>query len=344
LSQTIKSISKAASLTALGNMTSRLSGLIRDLLYSYFWGTSAAISSFLVAFMVPNLFRRVFGDGALSNAFIPKFTDKVKLGNHKASDFASNILSVTFIALAVFCTVIALCCLLASYFTTGRYRLIFQLLSFMIPYALLICLTCLICGVLNVYKEFFLPSMMSVVLNICLIFFTLCSGLFLAGNAEQQVWCVAAGVLCGGVLQLAIVYFSLKKKGIFLKWKPDFKNPELSAVWKLFLPGMFAAMLFQLNTLADKFIGTWIGDDAVASLYYSERLTYLPVGVFGVAMGVACLPAMAKAAAVKDSVKLSESLAFGLKTICFLTFPCAIAMFLYHQPILIMVFQRGVEF
>ena len=334
-----ENISSSAIKTSIGNLISRLSGLIRDILFARYFGTNANISAFLTALTFPNLARRVFGEGALTASFIPLLSDKIE-NQEEAEKFASNILSIATI-MTVFLTLISIIiCIALMIFTEGKTKSIAKLSAWLMPYMILICLSALISGILNLKKSFTLPAISSVFFNIFLIIGCLISPLHNL-SINNNVYVLISAVLISGIAQLFTLLYALRKNGLHLHWNPNFKSPDWLSVKKLFIPGILGSSVAQLSVLSDRLIANYISDYAVSALYYAERLTYFPVGIFGVALGVACLPFMSKAINKNDTLELMSSFRFAIRQTVFLTLPCTLLFYLYHIDILKVIFMRG---
>ena len=332
-------LSSSALKSAIGNFASRLSGLVRDILFALFFGTSGAMSAFITALTIPNLSRRIFGEGALTASFIPLLSDRLK-NEDDMWKFTSIILSVTVVLTSILAFAGIIICLIISFFVSDKNALILTLTSWLLPYMVFICLSAQLSGILNLLKSFTLPSISSVFLNIALISACLISTLFDLSTGAKIYFLVAA-VLISGIFQFSVLFKALKGKGAELNWKPDFKSQEWLSVKKLFLPGILGASVAQLSVMSDRLIAIWIGDHAVSALYYSERLTYFPVGIFAVALGTACLPFMSKAVSENNHKELMSSFSFGLRQVTFLTIPCSVLFFMHYKDIMEIIYKRG---
>ncbi|MCM8540981.1 MAG: murein biosynthesis integral membrane protein MurJ [Lentisphaeraceae bacterium] len=332
-------LSSSAIKSALGNFASRISGLLRDICFALFFGTSGAMSAFITALTIPNLSRRIFGEGALTASFIPLLSDKLK--NEKDTwAFASTILSVTTVITSILGLLGIVTCVIISFFVSNRSGLILTLTSWLLPFMIFICLSAQISGILNLLKSFTLPAISSVFLNLFLILGCILST-FSELSQESKIYFLVAAVLISGVVQLVFLYRELIKKGASLKWSPDFKSADWLSVKKLFLPGILGASVAQLSVMSDRIIALWIGDHAVSALYYSERLTYFPVGIFAVALGAACLPFMSKAVSNNDHEELMSAFSFGIRQVVFLTIPCSVLFFMHYTDIMNIIYKRG---
>ena len=332
-------LSSSAIKTAAGNFGSRMSGFLRDVLFANFFGTSGAMSAFLTALTFPNLSRRIFGEGALTASFIPLLSDKLK--NEKdAWSFTSTILSITTVLTSVIALLGIIGCSVTAILITGDKQIIFKLTAWLLPYMVFICLSALISGTLNLLKSFSLPALSSTFLNIFLILTCLATSLTDI-SIEKKILFLAFAVIFSGIFQCAVLYRALVKKGAKLKWQPNFKSDHWTDVKKLFIPAILGSSVAQLSVLSDRIIANWLGDHAVSALYYSERLTYFPVGIFGVALGVACLPYMSRAVSNDNQRQLMDAFSFGLRQVAFLTIPCSALFLLYNSEILTIAFKRG---
>jgi putative peptidoglycan lipid II flippase len=327
-------LSSSAIKTGLGNFGSRVTGLFRDILFASYFGTSGTMSAFLAALTLPNLSRRIFGEGALTASFIPLLSDKLK-NEDDTWKFASLILSITVVLTTILALAGITTCLLMTYFVSPDKQLLFKLCAWTLPYMVFICLSALISGILNLLKSFSLPALSSMIFNVALIItclFTSTTNM----SIEAKITSLTFAVLISGFL-----YRALKQHGARLKWNPDFKSSDWLKVKKLFLPGILGASVAQLSVLSDRIIAIGIGDHAVSALYYSERLTYFPVGIFGVALGVACLPYMSKAVSQGNDQDLMHAFSFGFRQTIFLTIPCTFIFYHYHTDIMTIIFKRG---
>lgn len=332
-------LSSSALKSALGNFASRISGLLRDILFALYFGTSGAMSAFITALTIPNLSRRIFGEGALTASFIPLLSDRLK-NEDDMWKFTSIILSVTVLLTSILAAAGIVLCLLISLFVNDKNALILTLTSWLLPYMVFICLSAQLSGILNLLKSFTLPSVSSVFLNIALIAACLITTLFDI-SPNSKIYFLIAAVLISGIFQFSVLFKALKGKGAVLKWMPDLKSSEWLSVKKLFIPGILGASVAQLSVMSDRLIAIWIGDHAVSALYYSERLTYFPVGIFAVAIGTACLPFMSKAVSEDNHEELMSSFSFAMRQVAFLTIPCSILFLMHYRDIMEIIYKRG---
>ena len=267
-----ENISSSAIKTGIGNLISRFSGLLRDYLFAYFFGTSSIISAFLTALAFPNLSRRVFGEGALTASFLPLLSDKID-NNKKATSFASNILSIATILTTGLTLLSIVICLILVFLAPAYTQTIAKLTAWLMPYMIFICLSALLSGILNLKGSFTLPAISSVLFNLFLIGGCLISPLINL-QGDQNIYILIAAVLISGLTQLLTLYFALRRRNFKLRWSPNFKSPHWLSVKTLFIPGIIGASVAQISVFTDKIIANFIGPHAVSSLYYAERLTY----------------------------------------------------------------------
>ncbi|OVE82230.1 murein biosynthesis integral membrane protein MurJ [bacterium M21] len=344
-----KQISKGMATGSAGTITSRISGLARDMILSRCFGTNASISAFFFVFAIPNTFRRLFGEGALSEAFIPVFNEKLhKDGRSGAYIFLSQVLSILGMALVSLCGIaIGLSFLIARLFPNALTPLEARLLPILLPYMIFICLAGFLAGVLNTFRHFSVPAFAPVLLNLCLIAAALSGRYVISDDSFDPGVALAIGVLVAGVLQLLAVLPVLRHHGVKIQFMPNFRSPGVRELGTLIIPGMIAAGAYQINVLCDKFLANWLDKQydckAIASLYYAERLVYLPVGVFAVALTAACLPIMSRAFAKGEHDSMEDALFYSIRHILFLSLPCVAGLMILGKEA-IQLFYGGGEF
>ncbi len=329
--------------SSAGIFLSRLSGLGRDILFAKFWGTGNGLGAFFIAFTIPNLFRRVLGEGALSDAFVPTFLEKLgKNGEIQAYKLASNVITVIgLILLAVIAIGIGICVLIRPLFPSPFVQLTIFIVPFLLPYTFFICLTGLLAGILNSLNHFAAPVLNPIILNILFIIAVLFICPMFGSNENNRLFGLAIAVIVAGFLQLTVTYSILVKLGFEFTFLPDFKSKEFRDLVRLVIPGIFGASINQINVLFDRLFAGWLGGYAVTSLYYSERIIYLPIGIFGVALATSSLPVFSKAVSNKKIEGLISALSYSLRHILYLTIPCACIIILLSEPLVALIYQRG---
>ena len=328
---------------SFGVVCSRFTGLLRDMVFARFWGTGSALGGFILAFTIPNLFRRLFGEGALTAAFVPVFNDRLsEKGKGAAFLLLSQVLSVVAVLLAAICGVgIAVSILLLDTLPGPLAQLSVKLLPILLPYLIFICLAGFLAGVLNSFEHFAIPAFAPLILNLALIGATIWLCPRLGESAEARVTGLAWAVLVAGALQLVVLFPILWRFGYRFRFLPQFRSENVREVGRLVLPGLVGAGIYQLNVLCDRVLAGWLGAWAVTSLYYSERLVYLPIGVFAVALSAACLPVMSRACARNQPDDMLDALFYSLRHILFLSLPCVLGLMLLGDMVINLIFRHG---
>jgi putative peptidoglycan lipid II flippase len=340
-----KKVSRAAG--AVGGMTlvSRVFGMLRDLVIAMQFGSSAAADAFFVAFRLPNMQRKILGEGAVSAAFIPVFSDVLNTkGEKSAWEMTANLLNILF-ALLVTVTVAMMVFspAVVTVFAPGflddpeKFALTVELTRWMAPYLIFIGIAAFCMGILNTFGVFALPAAAPVLLNICMI----SGALFVSPLMEEPIFGLAVGVLAGGVLQLLIQIPATIKKGLRCVTSFNLKNPDIIRIGKLMVPVIFGLAVYEINMLVDTLLASLLPGGSISYLYYGNRLVQLPLGVFGVALGVAILPMLSRQASKKDFPELIKTLAFGIRLILFITIPATVGLIVLRFPIVNTLWERG---
>jgi len=337
-------LKRTASLAG-ATMASRVLGFVREILMAQVLGGGAVASAWSIAFTIPNLFRRVFGEGLLSPVLIPLITQSIeKNGRDTARNQFSTIFMWMTLILCVCSTVVSGISLTVLQFVTQEHLVLAcQLIPLLIPYCIFICLIGMATSALNSLRIFFLPAVVSLLLNICMIaaLVWLCPPL--TGHPFRMLSALAYAVLISGVLEL-ILFFLLLKVHRFqtaFNWRNFIRTAVLKEVWRLMLPGLLGAVSYQLSVLADKSIAASISPYAVSALSYSDRLIYLPIGVFAVAFGTVSLPEMSSMAQRKDYRSLIEMQFASMRYLLFLTIPLMSFMAIFHRDLIRLFYFRG---
>ena len=334
-------------------MLSWVLGLLRDILTAAFLGTTVLASAFAFAFAIPNLFRRLLGEGALTSAFIPVLTDELKAnGKAGAYRFANEVMS--WVAVLCLAIVIALgvSFLGFSYWasqiqpgvleadTLQRWSLGFKMAAFLMPYMALICMSAVFAALLNVLDHFAIPALSPVLLNGAMIAALLLGGLALGLTQEGIVHLLCWGVLLGGLLQFLAPALTLMRFG----WQPALslkRSERLDDLVTLFVPGLGGAAIMQINILVSRFLAYALNKSAVASLYYANRLVELPLGVFAIAITTVIFPRLSKLSGTENRAAFNKSFAQGIRFILVITVPAAIGLMMLNESILSLLFQWG---
>lgn len=334
----------AASVVSGGTFVSRVLGYVRDMLIAHRFGGGLHADAFFVAFRIPNMARELLGEGALSAAFIPVFTETLtKQGRPSAFRMAAR----AFWAMALILCVV---CLIGIWVAPGLVRLIapgfgaepeklhltVALTRMMFPYLFFIGLTALMMGILNSLGHFAAPALSPALLNIAMIL----SLLFLGPHLGEPIFALAYGVLGGGVLQLCSQLPPAARRGVALTPTGGVRDPALARIGRLMAPGVAGLAITQLNVFITTLLASFLVEGSVSYLYYAFRLVHLPIGLIGVAVATAIFPAMA-AAAQQSPGELKKTLVFALRLTLFLTIPALLGLVIFRHTIIHLLFERG---
>lgn len=326
----------------MSTLGSRVLGLVRDILIFAALGTSLWNSAFILAFTLPNLFRRLLGEGALTSAVVPIFTDVLKKeGREVAFQFFNQVLlRVCGLLLATVVVGIGvLLCLNGFELLSGRWQLGAELSLLLLPYMIFICLAAVISAGLNVIGRFAAAALTPVLLNLAMIA-ALGAGLLLQGDARQIVYLLCFGVLFGGLLQLALPTWDLFRQG----WRPKLGTAHsalLRQVWGLFLPGLMGAAILQINILVSRLLAFSLNDSAVSVLYLASRLMELPLGVFTIAVVTVFFPLLASAVSDQDEAGFAIAFNQGSRLVLAISVPAGLGLLVLAQPIIGLLFNWG---
>lgn len=339
MSKNIQRIGVVAGATVV----SRIMGLVRDMLLMAVLGASALGSAFILAFTLPNLFRRLLGEGAMTSALVPVLAERMdKVGEADSTLLLNRVLTRLAVALAAL-LLVALVVVGIAMQVPGldeRWYLVAKLSLLLLPYLLPVCLAAIVAAALNLHQRFAVPALSQVFLNGSIIL-SCVAGLIVTEDAFTRVYLICGGVLVGGVLQLLtpIFDFSKTKAG---RIQPDMSNdPALSQIWALLLPGLAGAAVIQVNVAISRLLAFSLNESATAILYIANRLVELPLGIFAIAITTVVFPEIARAAGRKDNAAFAEGFHHGLSLILGITFPAAAGLMLMAHPILDLLFRWG---
>ena len=343
-------LSAAAKVSSL-TMLSRITGLLRETLIARSFGASEWTDAFNVAFRLPNLLRRLFAEGAFSQAFVPILGEVSSQGDIKQSQILVNAVA-TLLFWALLLTVLLgvvgaplLILAIATGFQGGpAYEASVVMTRIMFPYIGLISMVSLSAGILNTFGRFAIPAFTPVLLNLALIG----SAIFLAPHLEQPIYALSIGVLLGGFLQLAIQVPALSRLGLLPRVgllpgaiKTAIQNPDARRVMKLMGPAVFAVSVAQISLIINTNIASHLQTGSVSWLSYADRLMEFPTALLGVALGTVLLPSLSKANAKNDLVQAGELLIWGLRLTFLFAAPCAITLFIFGEPLAAVLYHYG---
>jgi putative peptidoglycan lipid II flippase len=325
---------------AWATVLSRIGGLFRDIVIFALLGLSPWNGAFLFAFTVPNLFRRLFGEGALTSAMIPIYADTFPKKPPEAHRLLNAILTRLTLALLISIGIFALCVAGLWPFLGISGTRALGLTVLLSPYLICACVAAMLCGALNVENTFGWPALTAFFLNAAILIFGLVGFFF---GKERPLPCVlllCAGVLAGGGLQVLIPWRMLRGKG--WKWHAERLPTESTGqLWELFLPAVLGAAVAQINTTLSRILAYCFTPDGISTLYLSSRLTELPLGIFVFAITSVAFPSLSKAAAGGDFTTFSESYRGAQRGILMITIPAALGLICLGKPILQLLFQWG---
>ncbi|HMP75769.1 MAG TPA: murein biosynthesis integral membrane protein MurJ [Kiritimatiellia bacterium] len=337
----IRSAFKVGSFTSL----SRVLGLVRDILTAGLFGTSSVMSDFVVAFRLPNLFRALFGEGALSSAFVPVFMATRK---QEGDESAWLLARKTTTLLAAFLLVLVLLLVLATFALerlhpdlAARAPHVLPLMRLMLPYVLFICIAGLLMAMLNACHRFSLPAFTPSLLNMVWIGFVLLVCPRLGGTPEQQIYGVAAAVFVAGLVQMGVQVPALMNLGFRPGFTWDTSDPRVRRVFALMGPTALGQSVTQVNVMVNTLLARWAAPWAPASLFYAERLIYLPQGLLATAMSTVLLPVFSGHVARGEHAEMRNTLNHALRTLLFVMIPASIGLLVLAGPIVQMLFGRG---
>jgi putative peptidoglycan lipid II flippase len=335
---------KSSGAMAAATLLSRLLGMVREIVYARFMGDGWVAGAFQFAFTIPNLFRRLLGEGALTAAFIPIFKEKEKIhGEQEMWRAANAVISGLVIAAAVIIGIVMLGISLALDFHhfAVKTELMLQLLRVMFPYMMLVCLAAAFMGMLNARGHFFIPAMGATMLNIVMIASVLWFAPRMGTQLHEQIFALAYGVLAAGVAQAAFQLPTLWRDGFRYEWVSPLKNETVRLVVTRMIPGTIGVAAFQLNVTLVLAVAFWVSPQIVASFNYAVRLMELPQGMFGISLATYLLPTLSGLAAEKNYPEFRATLRHGTGTLLFLNLIAAILLVVLAEPIVRLIYEHG---
>jgi putative peptidoglycan lipid II flippase len=326
-------------------LTSRILGFVRDVIVARAFGAGPLTDAFFVAYRIPNILRRLLGEGALSTAIVPVFSDY--LLNRDRPEFERMLRATRGAALIVLAAVtgagIAAAPWIVRLMAPGFARdpaqmaLTVTLTRLMFPYLVLVGLSALTMGTLNAHGRFFMSALGPAVLNVGMIV----TVLLLSAHAEPPILSLAVGVLAGGLGQLAVQVPELRREGLPLGASLEPSHPALRRIGRLLLPSIFGLAAVQVTVFVNTLLASVLQPGSISFLYYADRVMEFPLGVFGVALASASLPAMSRQAAAGDAGGLARTLGFALRLSFFVAMPAAVGLVMLRVPIIRTLFERG---
>lgn len=350
------SLFKAASTISVLTLASRVTGLLREFLMAAAFGASAMTDAFNVAFRIPNLFRRLFAEGAFSQAFVPALAHSKEQDGDEATrrliDSVATILAWTLLltcALGVVAAPLLVYALASGFKQDPRsFDVAVTLTRFMFPYIGFMSLVALAAGILNTWKRFAVPAATPVLLNVCMILAAWLLAPWLQRQGIEPIFAMAVGVMAGGLLQLAVQVPALRRLGLFPRiglgfhrLRDAWNDPGMRGVLRTMAPALLGVGVAQISLLINTQIASWLPQGSVSWLSYADRLMEFPTAMLGVALGVVLMPQLASARASNDPERYSAMLDWGLRLVLLLSVPSGVALLVFAQPLVATLFHYG---
>lgn len=336
---------RSSGLVGVMTLLSRVLGLVRDMVIARYFGAGAGADAFFVAFKIPNFLRRLFAEGAFSQAFVPvlssyrekqPLSEVQRLVNAVAGSLGLVLLGVTLVAILG-------APVLTAVFAPGflgddaKFALTSDMLRITFPYLLLISLTAFAGGILNSYDRFAVPAFTPVLLNLSMI----AAAVWLTPLMTEPVMALAWGVLIAGALQLFFQLPFLMQLGLLPRPRVDYHHEGVSRILKLMAPALFGVSVSQINLMLDTVLASFLQTGSVSWLYYSDRLSELPLGVFGIAIATVILPSLSRKHASASADQFAATLDWAVRAVLLIGVPAALALALLAEPLIATLFHYG---
>ena len=336
---------KSAGIVSLATMVSRLAGLVREQVFAVIFGAGLAVDSFVAAFRIPNLLRDLLGEGVLSTAFVPVFTEDLTRSGKEGAWRTANIVISTVIVVT---GIIVLLGILASPWLVkaiapgfgkiaGKWELTTLLTRIMFPFLTFISLAAVAMGMLNSLHRFSVPAFSPVMLNLGMIL----SALLLAPLLPEPMVGMAIGVVLGAMGQFAVQLPALRGEGFRYRFILDFKDPGLRRILLLMTPAVLGLASTEINIFVNTQIASFLPQGSVSYLNYSYRLLFFPLGVFGVAVATVSLPAFSKLIASGENNRALDSFYSAVRLVFFLSIPSTVFFCVAGESVVSVLYQYG---
>ncbi|MGH7896987.1 MAG: murein biosynthesis integral membrane protein MurJ, partial [Candidatus Binatia bacterium] len=367
MARTSVGLSRAAGGVGLAVLASRVLGLVREIVFTTLFGASRELDAFIAAFRIPNLLRDLFAEGALSAAFVSTFSQKLEReGDRAAWQLANRVLNDLLVVVG---GIVVLGIVGAPWIVDviapgfrdqpGKAELTIELARILFPFLLFVTLAAVAMGVLNARSQFLIPASASSFFNLGSVIGGLACVQLLAPGYLASVWTygngsgaasqrivpalvgMAIGTLLGGALQFLVQTPALVRVGFRYRLIGGFRDPGVRQVMRLMGPATIGIAAVQINVVVNTYFASGLGDGAVSWLNVAFRLMYLPIGMFGVALGTVALPAMARSTARGDMEAFRESLGEGMRLVLLLCLPAALGLVLLAEPVIGLIYEHG---
>jgi len=340
-----QSLLRSTSMVSIMTFFSRILGAARDLVFAYYFGAQPGMDAFLVAFRIPNFMRRLFAEGAFSQAFVPVLAEYQKQRSDvEVRQFLSRMAGAlgTVLSLVTICGVLLaplIVLLFAPGFGIGEYRSILatEMLRLTFPYLMLISLTAMAGAILNTYGYFGIPAVTPIWLNLTLMV----AAIVVAPYFHTPVIALAFGVLVAGMIQFLFQLPFLRHRGLLIKPTLVLHDEGIRRVLKLMVPALFGVSIAQLNLMVDSIFASFLKSGSVSWLYFTDRLTDFPLGVFGVAIATVILPHLSRRHAEQSISHFSAALDWGLRLLLLIGVPSGLGLMFFSMPLIATCFAYG---
>lgn len=342
-------LGRSASVIGIATLGSRVLGLVRDTVLAAVFGAGSEMDAFVVAFRLPNLVRELFAEGAMSAAFVPTFTKSLTLhGKTAAWRLGNNVVNALLVvtggvvALGLLATP-ALVTVYAGDFASvpGKLDLTIKLARIMFPFLTLVALAAAVMGMLNSLRHYFVPAWAPATFNVAVIVCALLLAPLMPAIGQPRIMAIAIGVILGGFGQIALQWPAIRAEGYRYAPVLDWHDPALHEVVLLMGPGVVGLAATQINLLISTQLAVGQGTGSVSWLQYGFRLVDLPIGLFGVSVATAILPAVARSAAVNDRRAVGQTIARGITLMLLVSLPASVGLFVLASPIVQLLLERG---
>lgn len=324
-------------------MISRILGFIRDMLFARIFGIDSGTDAFFVAFKIPNFLRRLFAEGAFSQAFVPVLSDYKEQGSKEALKLFIDRTAGTLAFILFLVTIVGVIAapILITLFAPGfshegkQHELAVQMLRITFPYLFFISSVAFAGGILNSHGKFAVPAFTPVFLNICMI----AAAVWLSPLMADPIVALAWGVFAAGMVQLLFQFPALYKLGLLPKLQWGFKDAGVKRILKLMVPAIFGVSITQINLLLDTLIASFLAAGSVSWLYYSDRLVEFPLGIFGIALATVILPSLSRSHSADNPQEFSKSLDWALRLVLLIGIPASLGLLILAEPMISTLFQ-----
>ena len=334
-------------LLAVSSLTlvSRILGYVRDFIIARAFGAGLATDAFFVAFRIPNLLRRLFAEGAFSQAFVPVLAEyKNRQTHEETKTLVDGVATALFLALVIAALIGVILSPLIVYISApgftadpAKFDLTVRMLRITFPYIAFISLVAFSAGVLNTWNHFSVPAITPALLNVAFIV----AALVFSDHFDPPVVALAWAVFAGGILQLALQVPYLARMGLLPRWRLNLAHPGVRRILKLMAPAAFGVSISQVSLLINTIFASFLVSGSVSWLYYADRLMEFPAGMLGVALGTILLPSLSKYHAAKDHAEYAKLLDWGLRLTVLLAVPAAAALAVIAIPLITALFHYG---